>query len=134
MNSIATTQETGALGVVHLKRYWSVRMHRAPITERDVASDWARDRVLIHGLGVGIEQAARYLAVDRTFAEFETWILALNGGFIAPSRLARLNAALTDTPYDAEKMQRLIAVDAMPPVLDEAALTMWAELGLHRVA
>jgi hypothetical protein len=129
MNNIATSEQTGALGVLHLKRYWSIRMRRAPIAGRDTALDFARDRVVIHGLGVGIEQTARYLAQDRMFAEFEAWILAMNGGRIAPERAARLNAALLDAPYAAATQQWLTDIDAMPPVLDQAALSLWAEQG-----
>lgn len=129
MNPIATTEELGTLGVAHLKRYWSVRMHRAQISGHDAALDWARDRVVIHGLGIGIEQAARYLAEDRTFAEFEAWILACNGGAIAAPKVARLNAALTGAAYDADTLQRFADINAMPPVLNEAELRLWTEQG-----
>ncbi len=129
MNGIATTDEWGALGVQHLKRFWSRRTRRERMPESESPLDWARDTVLIHGLGVGVEQAARYLAEDRSFAEFEAWILALNGGFIAPVKVARLNAALTDAPYDAETQRWLAGIEAMPPVLDAADLSLWAEQG-----
>jgi hypothetical protein len=129
MNDIATTYELGSLGVVHLKRYWSVRMHRQPILGRNVLLDWARDRVVIHGLGVGIEQAARFLTAERSFAEFEAWILELNGGTLSPTKIGRLNAALTDAKYDAQTLRWLADIDAMPPVLDAADLLMWTEQG-----
>ena len=129
MNDIATTHDLGSLGVVHLKRYWSVRTRRAQVPGRNAGLDWARDTVLLHGLGVGVEQASRYLAEERSFAEFEAWILALNGGFIARPKIARLNAALTDAPYDADTQQWLAGIEAMPPVLDEDDLLMWAEQG-----
>jgi ectoine hydroxylase-related dioxygenase (phytanoyl-CoA dioxygenase family) len=129
MNDIATTHELGSMGVAQLKRYWSVRTCRAPVPGRSIALDWARDTVLLHGLGVGVEQASRYLAQERSFAEFEAWVLALNGGFIARQKIARLNAALTDAAYDGDTQQWLAGIEAMPPVLDEADLLMWAEQG-----
>lgn len=129
MNEIVAAHERGALGVAHLKRYWSLRTHRGPVVDRDAALDWARDTVLMHGLGVGLEPAARYLSEQHSFAEFEQWILALSGGVIAPARIARLNAALTDAPYDAATLQRIEAIAAMPPVLDEHDLLMWHTLG-----
>lgn len=129
MNEIATTDEKGALGVAHLKRFWSLRMHRQPVAVDDVALDRARDRVLINGLGVGFEQAARYLAADRSFAEFEAWILALNGNQLAASKIARLNAALLDEPYDADTLQRVHDIERMPDVLDAEALLMWETQG-----
>ena len=129
MHPIATTEALGTLGVAHLKRYWSVRMHRAQLSGHDAPLDWARDRVVIHGLGIGIEQAARYLAQDRTFAEFEAWILDRNGGHVEPSTIARLNAALTGAAYDADTRQCINDINAAPPVLTEADLRMWAEQG-----
>jgi ectoine hydroxylase-related dioxygenase (phytanoyl-CoA dioxygenase family) len=126
---IAGSREFGELGVAHLKRYWSVRMHHAQIVGHDATLDWARDRVVIHGLGIGIEQAARHLGQDRTFAEFEAWILACNGGRIAPTTIARLNAALTGAAYDADNLQRINEINAAPPVLTEADLHMWTEHG-----
>ncbi len=129
MNMIAETGEMGSLGVAHLKRYWSIRMHRGAVLQRNVALDWALDTVLIHGLGVGLEQAARYLVVERSFAEFEAWISALNDGALDAARLARLNAALTDSPYDADARRLVAAIEAMAPVLDAAALAIWDTQG-----
>ncbi len=129
MIEIAATEERGSLGVMHLKRLWSRRMRRALVDGIDVAYEWERDIVLIHGLGVGLEQVSRYLAIDRTFEEFEAWVLALNGGSMLPSTVARLNAALSGEPYATETALWLQDVQAMPPVLDETDLRMWAEQG-----
>ncbi len=129
MIEIAETEECGSLGVMHLKRLWSRRMRRGLVDGIDPASEWERDIVVIHGLGLGLEQASRYLGPDRTFAEFEAWVLHLNNGLIKPSTVARLNAALSDQPYTTEIAAWLENVQAMAPVLDAADLQMWAEHG-----
>ena len=129
MIEIAPTEERGSLGVMHLKRLWSRRMRRGAVDGINMAYEWGRDIVLIHGLGVGLEQASRFLGSDRTFEEFEVWVLALNGGFISPSTVARLNAALSGEPFAAETASWLGGVQAMPPVLDETDLRMWEERG-----
>ena len=129
MIDIAATEERGSLGVMHLKRLWSRRMRRGPVDGIDAVYEWERDIVLIHGLGVGLEQAMRYLGPDRTFEEFEAWVLALNAGSIKPSIVARLNAALSGEPYAADTLSWLQDVQAMPAVLDDADLRMWDEQG-----
>jgi hypothetical protein len=132
MTERSTAEELGSLGVVHLKRYWSRRTRRVVTVEnsRTDPEEWVRDKVLIHGLGVGLEQMARFLTPDRSFEELEAWILELNGGSIEPSRVARLNAALSGDPYDSATARWLDDVLAKPPVLDEPDLESWAERGV----
>ncbi len=129
MIEIAATEEFGALGVMHLKRLWSRRMRRRPVDGIDVAYEWKRDIVVIHGLGIGLEQVSRYLASDHTFAQFEAWVLELNNGSIKPSTVSRLNAALSGQPYAADTASWLADVQSMAPVLSAADLQMWSEQG-----
>jgi hypothetical protein len=132
MSEQIETEEVGSLGVAHLEKLWSRWTHRVPAV-RDKSfqeREWARDRTLIHGLGIGLEQIARFLSRQPAFEELEAWILELNGGSIAPSRIARLNAALSDTPYDLATANWLDDVAAAPPVLDQSDLDSWTENGL----
>jgi ectoine hydroxylase-related dioxygenase (phytanoyl-CoA dioxygenase family) len=84
---------------------------------------------LIHGLGIGLEQIARYLAIPRTFEELQEWIIAVNGGSIDRQRLTRLNAAILGLDYDSATRAWLDAIASTPPVLSERDLEMWRELG-----
>src|SRR3569833_914206 len=84
--------ETGVLGVRHLKRYWArMRAARHGLTPLRAPTDRQRDTLIVHGLGVGLEQVAQYLGtVDPDFANNERRIVATTGG-LAAERVARLN-------------------------------------------
>lgn len=115
---------TGAVGVPRLKEYWSRRMSNTPAAN---AVEWRKDKLMTDGLGVGLEQIARYLAVPRSFDELERWILELNGGKLR--RIDRLNAALSNLPYDSETQRWLKDIDAAAPVLSAHDLQSWDEQG-----
>lgn len=127
-------EETGSLGVVRLKRLWWRWTHRGVLAERGDAAarqhEWAHEMVLIHGLGIGLEQIARYLTPERTFDELEAWILELNGGSIDSACVARLNAALTGGAYDTQTQRRFDEIAAMPAVFDASDLETWDERGI----
>jgi len=130
MDSIPDSAELGALGVAHLKRLWARRraMWRSePV--RNETGEWLRDKLLIHGLGVGLEQMATYLREPRRFEELEEWILELNRGTLARARIDRLNAALLSQPYDAHVLDDLASRDAHAPVLDAEDLAFWHRHG-----
>ncbi|HEY6843646.1 MAG TPA: phytanoyl-CoA dioxygenase family protein [Thermoanaerobaculia bacterium] len=120
------------IAVDHLERYWSrsIANMRQPGAAPRSEAEWARDKLLLHGLGVGIEQAARYLATSPSLEQFENWILDLNGGAIDPARLRRLNAALRGEPYGEATAQWLASIEALPPVLSKADLAQWEEEGV----
>jgi hypothetical protein len=63
-----------------------------------------------------------------TFEEFERWIVATTGG-VEPTRVARINAAITGTDYPDEIKHWLAAVDASDPVLIADDLAFWDEHG-----
>jgi hypothetical protein len=94
---LAAQEETGALGVMHLKRYWSrVLASRAGVSAQ--GPERPADTVLLCGLQAGIHETLSYLMQQvPTFAQFEEWILARNGGAIEPERVARINAAVLGT-------------------------------------
>lgn len=95
--AIARTDEIGALGVFHLKRFWSRAMAQrsAGKPPADADAEWCADNTLVCGLNLGLHETMRHLFDEGpTFEEFEEWVLKLNGGAIPEERLARLNAAL----------------------------------------
>lgn len=78
-----------SLGVPHLEQYWARNL--APATE-------TADRILLNGLQLGLEEANSYLLHNApTLEQFESWILAINGGSLDPALVARLNAAIDGT-------------------------------------
>jgi Phytanoyl-CoA dioxygenase (PhyH) len=121
---IASSEDTGSLGVFHLKRLWSrcmVQRTGAPPPE-GAEREWAADSTVICGLGLGLHEALRYLyATGPSFEQFEHWILERNGGPIDPARIDRINAALSG---------RSVAVnDGDPDALTAEDLQFWEENG-----
>lgn len=123
---IAKDTDTGDLGVIFLKRFWSqkisarLRAAPEPVTEGDLVAE----KVLLAGLKVGLRETLDFLtAALPTFEEFETWVLHKNGGTIAPERVSRLNKALRgDGSFTLESIQSETALSA-------ADLEFWNEHG-----
>jgi hypothetical protein len=94
---IAPIEETGTLGVLHLKRFWS-RTLACRAGRAQPAGEECADTVLLCGLHAGIHEALSFVAQGSpSFERFEAWILEINGGSLDPARVARINAALTGT-------------------------------------
>jgi ectoine hydroxylase-related dioxygenase (phytanoyl-CoA dioxygenase family) len=129
-SELAPATETGALGVYHLKRMWSRvmagRQRRFPpatMHERHL------DKLVIHAIGLGLEQAAAHLSgAAQDFEAFEHWIAATAGG-IDPERVARINAAVTGADSPQATKRALAAIEASEPVLSAADLAFWEEHG-----
>jgi hypothetical protein len=127
---LAAATDTGALGVFWLRRLWSrvlaARQGRfVPANARERRLDF----LVIHALGVGLEQTTTYLGREApTFDEFERWIVATSGG-VAPERIARINAAVTGAEPPPQTARWLATVDASAPVLSAADLSFWNEHG-----
>jgi hypothetical protein len=127
---LAGRTETGTLGVFWLKRLWSRaiaaqhgRFAPPSIHERHL------DHLVIHALGVGIEQTTAHLGrAAPSFAEFEDWIVATTGG-VAPERIARINAAVSGGEPTPDTAHWLAAVEASAPVLTADDLSFWEEHG-----
>ena len=79
--------------VRHLKRFWSRSLAGASQSN----PRWVSDNTLLCGLRVGLRETFDYLFQQRpSFAEFESWILEKNAGFISPARIESLNAGLSE--------------------------------------
>ncbi len=123
----------GGLDVSHLHRLWARRVgpdgNRTPPDPVTEALDWALDRLVIFGLGLGLHETLQFLLSRRpSFPAFQAWILESHGGVVEPARIARVNAAVA----------RALAPEASPtsgwpadgvPVLDESDLACWSERG-----
>src|ERR1041384_6183636 len=87
--SAASLTEKSLLSVAHLKRLWfratSTCMGRT--LEQHQPGEWLWDKIVIHGLGLGLEETFQYLGQnDPTYEQFEYWILKTLGGSIEQSR------------------------------------------------
>jgi hypothetical protein len=130
MPALAAATDTGKLGVFWLKRLWSRAMARrqgrfVPANAHERRLDY----LVIHALGVGLEQTTTYLGqFAPSFEEFERWIVATTGG-VEPERIARINAAVTGAAPPPQTARWLAAVEASAPVLTAADLGFWQEHG-----
>jgi hypothetical protein len=94
--TIAGAGETGALGIVYLKRFWSQKIiaQTQAIPGGITASDLVAENVLLAGLRLGVRETLDFLMqAAPSFEEFEAWVRTKNGGTIAPARVERLNGA-----------------------------------------
>jgi hypothetical protein len=127
---LAPATETGALGIYQLKRLWSRRTAaRRGGFHAATAHDLHLDHLVIHACGLGLEQTARYFGQEApSFEAFEQWIVATTGG-VAPERIARINAAVTDGGIPQPAADFLATVEASKPVLAPSDLSSWEEHG-----
>jgi Phytanoyl-CoA dioxygenase (PhyH) len=129
LTAIASSTETGSLGIFHLKRIWS-----AAIAERNGArphrkGEGDRDRLVISALGFSLHQVFQYLYTRApSFSEFEDWIVA-TAGRPDPLQVERLNADIGGTALPDSIRTWLDAIDNAEPVLNCGDLQSWDEDG-----
>ena len=121
--------------VEHLQALWS--RHRvvaglggpAKKNEAVVGLNGALDRLVIFGLGLGLNETLRYLFSQQpSFDAFLAWILDCHGGVMDPARIAEVNYAVAQARDQAGKPLRALPPD-FTPVLDDVDLRCWAERG-----
>lgn len=129
--AIADSQETGQLGVSHLKRFWSCSLaKRSGQFIEQTERNWRFDNLILSGLGLALEETVQYLLqAAPEFDKFEKWVLDKNGGTISPLRIERINSLLANQPYSENIQQQLRDLEAAPNVLSEADLRFWDENG-----
>jgi hypothetical protein len=126
---LAAPTDTGALGVFWLKRLWSrAAAARQGRFEPPNVHERQLDNLVIHALGVGLEQTTTSLGRAPSFAEFERWIASTTGG-VEPERIARINAAVTGADPPPQTARWLAEVEVSAPVLSAADLGFWQEHG-----
>ena len=92
------------------------------VLKTDQSNDWSTDNTLLAGLRVGLRETYDYILNSKpTFAEFEQWIIAKNGGSIDAKRLEKLRVALANEGQPADP-------DA-EPALSAADLEFWDDQG-----
>ncbi len=121
--AIAPPDETGRLGVHYLKRFWSTQLAGPQDSSR--GSDWVAGNTLLCGLRVGLRETYDYLFQNRpSFEEFESWILAKNGGSLEAGLVERLNACLSEAGIPGQPADAKAAL-----VLTTADLAFWDRYG-----
>ncbi len=86
------------MNIPHLERYWARSLAARDGTSTPAVPDEAADKILLNGLQLGLEEASAYLMHNApTLEQFESWILAINGGQLDPALVVRLNAAIDGT-------------------------------------
>jgi hypothetical protein len=120
--------QTSSLGVPYLEELWRRATRRDG--EKPAPRNWIRDRIVIEGLGLPLEETLQYLGQQRPpLAEFEKWVLDRNEGWIEPLRIERINATIHGKEYSDELKAVIRAIDEAEPVLTAADLSFWEENG-----
>ena len=121
---LADLEETGALGVKHLKRFWSQALaQRNGVLIEQTDKSWRFDNLLLNGLGLPLEETTRYLMqMAPGFAEFENWVLARNNGQLGALQVERLNCVFSNQPYPESVRRQLVEIEAESDVLSAADL------------
>jgi hypothetical protein len=79
---IAQSAETGKLGIMHLKRYWSktILNKTSKLNNVNIPNEWQLDKTLLYTLALGLEQTTQYIFQTwPQFDEFENWIIETAG-------------------------------------------------------
>ncbi len=86
------------MNIPHLQRYWARTLAVRNGKSAPAPAGETADKILLNGLQLGLEEANSYLLHNApTLEQFESWILAINGGQLDPALVARLNAAIDGT-------------------------------------
>ena len=120
--------ERGSTGVPGLKRLWARRKAAREGVRLGGRKELHREHLLIHALGLGLEQTMNYLSRGPAFDEFERWVAETTGG-IDPVRALRIHALLTGEPYGPEIQRWIESVNAAEPVLSGDDLRFWESNG-----
>jgi hypothetical protein len=130
-SSLVSSTEVGSLGVLHLMRLWSrVTTRKSQELVEDRASEWAFDKMVVHGLGLALEETLQYLSQTRpTYIEFEQWVLRKNEGNIDSERIDRINSAIGETKYSNALQKAIQEIESAEPVLNAEDLAFWEDNG-----
>ncbi|WP_170172674.1 phytanoyl-CoA dioxygenase family protein [Hymenobacter rigui] len=129
--SISNPEETGELGVLYLKNFWSRSMaKRQGVFQEPTPDSWRLDNLLLNGLGLPLEETLQYLGQHApSFSEFEQWIRQKHNGQPDPLQIARLNSLFSGQSYPEALQESLRELEQDPDVLSPDDLAFWAENG-----
>ncbi len=128
MDDLPSDRKRPGLGAPQLERLWA-RVAGGTEPRAPSAAEWQAERLVIDGLGLGLQDALRFLhggAPD--LADFERWVLARNGGAIPPERIAVVNASV-ERALRGEAALEFEPGPGQSPLLDAADLRFWGDHG-----
>jgi hypothetical protein len=120
---LTTSQETGKLNVMYLKRYWHKNMlkREGKLASGEFENEWQTDITLLNALGLGLEPTLKYLYnKEPAFDEFENWILATTGG-LDQTKINQFNKIIAGESFADEPVQY--------EILTQADLDFWDQNG-----
>lgn len=120
--SLMSSQETGKLRIMHLKRYWekSLLKREGKTIDNETKEELRLDRILLFALGLGLQQTAVYLFENMpAFEQFEDWIIE-TAGMPAPENVSRYNDEVCGISQPLK---------AVPDVLNKEQLEFWDRNG-----
>lgn len=123
---IVCSNETGALGVLHLKRFWHKNiLIKQGVSLNDIYHDeWSMDVLLLSALGLGLEQVMRHLySTDLDYESFEQWVLEVNNGTLDQDKIDQFNKLVENGSKDVK------SDDLVDEVLSEADIDFWNQNG-----
>lgn len=112
-----------------LHSYWSRMKAALSGKSRGHNPEFHRDRLLLHVLGLGLEQTTQYLLQNHLgFTDFRDWAFATAG---KPSNIviARLKNLYQDAPLPRDILDLHEQITNMPDVLSAQDLQHWSEHG-----
>lgn len=121
---LTLSNETGSIGIMHLKRYWHKAMAKkeGALAHTAYEDEWNLDITMLSALGLGLEQTIKYLFLENPgFPEFEQWIVGVNGGSVPAERISDFNHLVINSHQAGQR--------STPQVLNEQDLQFWNENG-----
>ena len=119
---IPSSAETGALNVMHLKRYWTkaILKRNGKLALNALDEESITDTTMLYALGLGLEQTVKYVYnTNPDFEQFENWITDITGG-LNDENVQRFNAIVSGS-YKA--------TGNIAEVLTPADMEFWNENG-----
>jgi hypothetical protein len=119
------------LGVPYLRRIWhrQLRKMAGEPVGFGPGESWIKDKLVIHGLGVALEEFYRFLGGRPGFPELERWILERSGAPRDPLEIRRMNTTVAGTEHDDGVKAALAELERMEPVLGPEDLAAWERDG-----
>lgn len=117
------SEETGQLQVMHMKRYWhKCMLKRSGALKPDaIEEEFQLDKTLLSVLGLGLEQAVKFLYLtEPSFEEFEQWVIETNGRPL-PENVTRFNKGILNRQANG--------IQSVPTALDDEQLEFWDKNG-----
>lgn len=124
-NLLPASAETGALGIMHLKRYWArqIATLNMQLSSGAYPEEWPLDNYLFSTLGLGLEQTLRFIFTENPgFDHFEKWILELNNGYPDREKIDLFNSMV-------ENNDGVIHTEIINGVLSPEELLQWQRDG-----